>query len=73
MREMAIFYANYAKKGDDGYYHVIPSMEPERWGFYGGEREAGTPHATAEAKTDLSHGGSRLPRTPMGSTPATGT
>jgi len=34
MREMAIFYANYAKKGDDGYYHVIPSMEPERWGFY---------------------------------------
>jgi hypothetical protein len=34
MREMAIFYANYAKQGDDGYYHVIPSMEPERWGFY---------------------------------------
>ena len=34
MREMAQFYAAYAKKGDDGYYHVIPSMEPERWGFY---------------------------------------
>jgi hypothetical protein len=34
MREMAIFYAAYAKKGDDGYYHVIPSMEPERWGWY---------------------------------------
>jgi hypothetical protein len=34
MREMALFYAAYAKKGDDGYYHVIPSMEPERWGFY---------------------------------------
>jgi hypothetical protein len=34
MREMADFYAAYAKKGDDGYYHIIPSMEPERWGFY---------------------------------------
>jgi len=34
MREMALFYAAYAKKGDDGFYHVIPSMEPERWGFY---------------------------------------
>jgi hypothetical protein len=34
MREMAIFYANYAKKGYDGYYHIIPSMEPERWGWY---------------------------------------
>ena len=34
MREMAIFYAAYAKKGTDGYYHVIPSMEEERWGFY---------------------------------------
>jgi len=34
MREMAIFYAAYARKGDDGYYHIIPSMEPERWGFY---------------------------------------
>jgi hypothetical protein len=34
MREMAIFYAAYANKGQDGYYHVIPSMEPERWGYY---------------------------------------
>jgi hypothetical protein len=34
MREMAIFYAAYARKGDDGYYHIIPSMEPERWGWY---------------------------------------
>jgi len=34
MREMAIFYAAYAKKGYDGYYHIIPSMEPERWGWY---------------------------------------
>ena len=34
LREMALFYAAYAKKGDDGHYHVIPSMEAERWGFY---------------------------------------
>jgi hypothetical protein len=34
MRNMALFYASYAKKGDDGFYHVIPSMEEERWGFY---------------------------------------
>ena len=34
MREMALFYAAYAKKGDDGYYHIIPSMEPEKWGYY---------------------------------------
>jgi hypothetical protein len=34
MREMALFYTAYAKKGDDGYYHVIPSMEEERWGIY---------------------------------------
>jgi hypothetical protein len=34
MREMAMFYAAYAKKGSDGYYHVIPSMEEERWGIY---------------------------------------
>jgi hypothetical protein len=34
MREMALFYAAYAKKGTDGYYHVIPSMEEERWGWY---------------------------------------
>ena len=34
MKDMALFYASYAKKGDDGFYHVIPSMEEERWGFY---------------------------------------
>jgi hypothetical protein len=33
---MAIFYAAYAKKGSDGYYHVIPSMDPEKWGWYAG-------------------------------------
>ena len=33
-QNMALFYASYAKKGDDGFYHVIPSMEEERWGFY---------------------------------------
>lgn len=36
MREMALFYAAYAKKGGDGHYHIIPSMEPEKWGWYGG-------------------------------------
>lgn len=34
LKEMARFYAAYAKKGDDGYYHIIPSMEEERWGIY---------------------------------------
>jgi Glycosyl hydrolase family 95 catalytic domain len=34
MREMAMFYAAYAKKGEDGYYHIIPSMAEERWGWY---------------------------------------
>lgn len=34
MKEMALFYAAYAKKDADGYYHVIPSMEEERWGIY---------------------------------------
>ena len=36
LKEMAIFYAAYAKKGGDGYYHIIPSMDPEKWGWYGG-------------------------------------
>lgn len=36
LKEMAIFYAAYAKKGNDGYYHIIPSMDPEKWGWYGG-------------------------------------
>jgi hypothetical protein len=34
MKEMALFYAAYAKKGDDGFYHVIPCMQEESWGFY---------------------------------------
>lgn len=34
MREMALFYAAYVKKGQDGHYHAIPSMEEERWGWY---------------------------------------
>jgi hypothetical protein len=34
MKQMAMFYAVYAKKGEDGYYHVIPSMQEEDWGFY---------------------------------------
>jgi hypothetical protein len=34
MKEMALFYAAYAKKGADSRYHVIPSMEEERWGWY---------------------------------------
>jgi hypothetical protein len=34
MKEMALFYAAYTKKGDDGYFHIIPSMEEERWGIY---------------------------------------
>lgn len=34
MKEMALFYAAYAQKGKDGYYHVTPSMEEERWGIY---------------------------------------
>jgi hypothetical protein len=34
MKQMALFYAACAKKGSDGYYHVIPSMEEERWGIY---------------------------------------
>jgi hypothetical protein len=36
MKEMAIFYASYVKKGEDGYYHIIPSMDPEKWGWYSG-------------------------------------
>src|SRR5208283_6087463 len=34
LKEMALFYAAYARKDADGYYHVIPSMEEERWGIY---------------------------------------
>jgi hypothetical protein len=34
MKELTLFYAAYAKKGDDGYYHVIPSVQEESWGIY---------------------------------------
>lgn len=34
LKQMALFYASYAQKGADGYYHVIPCMQPEDWGFY---------------------------------------
>ncbi len=34
MKEMALFYAAFAKKGPDGYYHIAPCMEPERSGIY---------------------------------------
>ncbi|MDR1500488.1 MAG: hypothetical protein LBI58_05855 [Tannerellaceae bacterium] len=34
MKELALFYAAYAKKGDDGYYHIIPSVQEESWGIY---------------------------------------
>ncbi len=34
MRDLATFYAAYAQKGKDGYYHIIPSVEAESWGVY---------------------------------------
>jgi hypothetical protein len=34
LKEMALFYSSYAKRGDDGFYHVIPCMQEESWGFY---------------------------------------
>lgn len=36
LRDMAIFYTAYAKKADDGYYHLNPSMQAECWGIYPG-------------------------------------
>jgi hypothetical protein len=33
MLEGARFYADYVQKGDDGYYHVIPTVSQEHWGF----------------------------------------
>lgn len=33
MKEMALFYAAYARKGPDGYYHITPSMQEESWGI----------------------------------------
>jgi hypothetical protein len=36
MRDMADFYAAYAKKGSDNLYHIIPSMQEESWGILPG-------------------------------------
>ena len=33
LRAAAQFLAAYVKKGDDGKYHVIPTVSPENWGF----------------------------------------
>lgn len=33
LREQAIFVSEYLTKGDDGYYHVIPSVGGEHWGW----------------------------------------
>jgi hypothetical protein len=33
LRAAAQFIAAYVKKGDDGKYHVIPTVSPENWGF----------------------------------------
>jgi len=33
LREGAIFYARYLTPGEDGYYHVIPTVSPEHWTF----------------------------------------
>ncbi len=33
LREGARFYADYVTLGDDGYYHVFPTVSPENWGI----------------------------------------
>ena len=33
LRETAIFYSHYATLGEDGYYHVIPTVSAEHWGW----------------------------------------
>lgn len=33
LRETAIFYAGYVSLGDDGRYHVIPTVSSEHWGW----------------------------------------
>lgn len=33
LRAAARFLAAYVKKGDDGKYHIIPTVSPENWGF----------------------------------------
>jgi hypothetical protein len=34
LKQMALFYAAYMKKESDGYYHIVPCMQPETWGIY---------------------------------------
>jgi hypothetical protein len=34
LKQVALFYAAYAQKGGDGYYHIVPCMQEESWGFY---------------------------------------
>lgn len=36
LREMAVFYAAYAQKEPDGFYHITPSMQEESWGIQPG-------------------------------------
>jgi hypothetical protein len=33
LAEGARFYADYVKRGEDGFYHVIPTVSQEHWGF----------------------------------------
>ena len=33
MRELAIFYSQYATLGEDGFYHVIPTVSAEHWAW----------------------------------------
>jgi hypothetical protein len=33
LKDLAIFYAAYVEKGNDGYYHVQPTIAQERWGI----------------------------------------
>ncbi|MFC1761451.1 glycoside hydrolase family 95-like protein [Planctomycetota bacterium] len=33
LKDLAIFYSEYVKKGDDDYYHVQPTVAQERWGI----------------------------------------
>jgi hypothetical protein len=34
LKDLATFYAAYAHKGEDGRYHVVPSVQAEDWGVY---------------------------------------
>ena len=34
LHDLAQFFAAYAKKGNDGFYHVIPAIEAEAWGIF---------------------------------------